>query len=180
MGRTVVRQVDSMDTPHKEFCMKRKLFNMSGALAVMLTFMVLAGCATTEVRPEGSLVIKIGDILPPPAPGESQVADGSYVCSRAEILRLPSLTDTIFGGERITYQNTAYVKPGKAGTKSVAIRINQGKVTEIMAVQQGRGETARTYATATVAYSVETPVWIPSGADLDKASDFNEAKSMLH
>jgi hypothetical protein len=161
--------------------MKRKLFYMAGALAVlMLALMVLAGCTTTEVRPEGSLVVKIGDVLPPPNPGESQIADGSYVCSRAEILTLPSLTDLIFGGERITYQNTAYVKPGKAGTKSVAIRINQGKVTGIMAVRQGQGETARTYATATVFYSVETPVWVPSGADLDKASDFNEAKSMLH
>ncbi|MDR0410309.1 MAG: hypothetical protein LBH18_07960, partial [Spirochaetaceae bacterium] len=118
--------------------------------------------------------------LPPPNPSEKQIADGSYVCSRAEILRLPSLYDLILGGERITYDNTQYVKPGKSGTKSVAIRINSGKVTEIMAVQQGQGETARTYATATVYYSVETPVWIPSGADFDKVSDFNEAKSMIH
>ncbi|MDR2740183.1 MAG: hypothetical protein LBB68_10200 [Treponema sp.] len=132
----------------------------------------LAGCATTEVRPEGSLVIKIGDLLPPPNPGDTQIADGSYVCSRAEILKLPSLMDGIFGGERITYSNTRYVKPGKSGTKSVAIRINQGKVTEIMAVQQGQGETSKTYATSTVFYSVETPVWVPSGADFDKAARF--------
>jgi hypothetical protein len=140
----------------------------------------LTGCATTEIRPEGSLVIKIGDVLPPPNPGDTQIADGSYVCSRAEILTLPVLMNHIFGGERITYNNTAYVKPGKSGTKSVAIRINQGKVTEIMAVQQGKGETVTTYATATVYYSVETPVFVPSAADFDKAADFNEAKSMIH
>jgi hypothetical protein len=86
----------------------------------------------------------------------------------------------IFGGERITYNNTKYVKPGKSGTKSIAIRINGGKVTEILAVQQGQGETARTYATATTYYSVEPPVWIPSAADFDKAADFNEARSMIH
>ncbi|MDR2070003.1 MAG: hypothetical protein LBP81_01100 [Treponema sp.] len=159
--------------------MKRKLFN-NAVVCVGLTLFSLMGCATTEVNPEGSLVITIGDVLPPPASGNSQIADGSYVCSRAEILRLPSLQDQIFGGERITYNNTKYVKPGKSGTKSVAIRISSGKVTEIMAVQQGKGETAKTYATATVYYSVETPVWIPSSADFDKASDFNEAKSMLH
>lgn len=159
--------------------MKKKLFSIAG-VCVGLTLFSLMGCATTEVMPEGSLVIKIGDVLPPPAPGNPQIADGSYVCSRAEILRLPGLSDQIFGGERITYNNTKYVKPGKSGTKSVAIRISSGKVTEIMAVQQGQGETKTTYATATVYYSVETPVWVPSGADFDKASDFNEAKSMIH
>ena len=160
---------------------KRTLFGMAGALVLLSALgLVLAGCATTEVRPEGSLVIKIGDVLPPPEPDTPQIADGSYVCSRAELLRLPSLMDMIFGGERISYNNTMYVKPGKAGTKSVAIRINQGKVTEIMAVQQGQGETRTTYATATTYYSVETPVWIPSGADFDQASDFNEARSMIH
>jgi hypothetical protein len=160
--------------------MKNKVF-IFGMLAMALTLgLVLAGCATTEINPEGSLVINIGDVLPPSKAGQPQVADGSYVCSRAELLRLPVIFDMIFGGERLIYKNTAYIKTGKAGTKSVAIRINQGKVTEIMAVRQGQGETKNTYATATTYYSVQTPVWIPSGADLDKVSDFNEAKSMIH
>jgi hypothetical protein len=163
----------------KEKKMAKKSF-IVGMLAAGLVFGILAGCATTEINPEGSLVISIGDVLPPPSPGDSLIADGSYICSRAEILTLPTMTDMILGGERITYKNTAYVKPGKSGTKSVAIRINQGKVTEIMAVIQARGETRSTYATAAQYYSVETPVLIPSSADLDKTSDFNEAKSMIH
>ena len=165
--------------------MKRILFSIA-VVCVGLTLFSLMGCKTTEfVLPEGSFVTSIGDLVPPPKPGSPKIADGSYVCSRAEILTLPAglfglLLDKIFGGEKITYKNAKYKKPGKSGTKSVAIRINAGKVTEIMAVQQGQGETARTYATATRYYSVERPVWIPSGADLDRVSDFNEARSMIH
>jgi hypothetical protein len=160
--------------------MKRRLFGMAGVLAVALALVFgLAGCATTEAHlEEGSVVLVIGDILPPPAAGKAQIADGSYVCSRATILEGEELMDTLLGGgTRITYKNTRYI-PSRT-TKSVAIRINNGKVTEIMAVDQGQGETRKTYATATTYYSV-SPVLVPSPEDLDKVSDFNEAKSMLH
>jgi hypothetical protein len=173
-----------MKTEQKHGFFQPKSHGFLAGFAVILVAAIfsfsLAGCATTEVRPEGSLVIKIGDVLPDPEPGSAQIADGSYVCSRAEILTAPDIMDMLLGGERITYNNAVYKKPGKSGTKSVAIRINQGKITEIMAVQQGRGETRQTYATATVFYSVETPVFIPSAADFDQVADFNEAKAMLH
>ncbi|GHV54344.1 hypothetical protein AGMMS49579_14730 [Spirochaetia bacterium] len=158
--------------------MRKKGFVL-GMLAITLTFgFVLAGCATTEVHPEGSLVLQIGDVLPPPNPGDSQIEDGSYVCSRAEILVLPTLVDMIFGGERIIYNNTKYKKQPR-GTKPVAIRINNGKVTEMLAVQDGQGFTSAQLLEKTTR-SVETPVWISSAADLDKTVDFNEAKSMIH
>jgi hypothetical protein len=159
--------------------MKRKLFSMTGASAIALALVFgLAGCATTEMHlEEGSLILVIGDILPPPAAGRSQIEDGSYVCSRATILGGEEASDMLFGGGRITYKGKKYV-PSRS-TKSVAIRINNGKVTEIMAVNQGSGETQKSYATATTYYSI-SPVLVPSPEDLDKVTDFNEAKSMLH
>jgi hypothetical protein len=157
--------------------MKRKFFGIA-SVCVGLTLFSLIGCKTTEIKSEGSLVIRIGDELPPPEPGNVQIEDGSYVCSSAQFLRGQSLSEMIFGGKRVIYKGNKYIPTGDK--KSVAIRINKGKVTEIMAVKQGKGETASTYATATEYYSVEGLVWVPSGADLDKASNFNEAKAMIH
>jgi hypothetical protein len=160
----------------EEKTMKRKLFNIEALLAVLLAMGIcLAGCATESSLPKESLIIRIGASLPTPEPGSPQIADGSYVCSRAALLSQPALLS--FGYRYYVYNGTKYVP---IGTKSVAIRINQGKVTEIMAVQQGQGETASTYATATRYYSVTSPVLIPSAAYFDKMSDFNEAKAMLH
>jgi hypothetical protein len=159
--------------------MKRKLFGIM-EVCVGLTLFSLMGCATTEEvhLEEGSVVLVIGDILPPPADGQAQIKDGSYVCSRATILKGEETEIVLLGSKRvITYKNKRYVP--SSTTKSVAIRINNGKVTEIMAIQQGRGETQKTYATATTYYSV-SPVLVPSPEDLDKVTDFNEAKSMLH
>jgi hypothetical protein len=156
--------------------MAKKSFVM-GMLAAGLAFMSLTGCATRAINTEGKIILSIGDVVPPPTSGDSPIADGSYVCSRAGMLESPGILSMIFGGGRIIYKDKGYMQ---LNSKSVAIRINGGKVTEIMAFKQATVGSADASARPAEYYSVTNPVLISSSADLDKVSDFNEAKSMIH
>jgi hypothetical protein len=140
-----------------------------GMLAVVLVFGLGFSSCATLMATEGAIIMAIDDALP-------EIEDGSYVCSRAQIYG-PQTLQNLFFGKFIEHNGKKYALIG--ANKSVAIRIANGKVREIMAVVQGQGETQRTYATATQYFSVE-PVMIPSVDALDRVSDFNEAKAMLH
>jgi hypothetical protein len=61
-----------------------------------------------------------------------EIADGSYVCSHAQILGTQTLVDMI-SGQFIEHNGKKY---GVRGMKSVAIRIGNGKIREIIAVVQ--------------------------------------------
>jgi hypothetical protein len=119
---------------------------------------------------ENTMIFGIDDSVP------AGIADGSYVCSSAKTLERIVFFKIYLGGQYYVYKTNKYYI---VGTKPVAIRVSGGKIREILAVSQGRGETARTYATATTFFTI-APVIIPELSALDKVSDFNEAKSMLH
>ena len=158
----------------------RKGEKMTKKIAWKLSFMAVAvgfvlssmGCATMLMKEStaDTMIFGIDDSVP------AGIADGSYVCSRARILEFIYWFRIHLGGQYYVYKTNKYAI---AGTKSVAIRVSGGKVREILAVSQGRGETAQRYATATTFYTV-WPIIIPELSALDKVSDFNEAKAMLH